>query len=175
MFRVLWAGNILTTIALKKCALWHTWHNNLPEGGWGTIKLGFSVFVTRRLDYFWALATIKISPMMYQICQSGLKNFPSKKKLSKICQRLAKFSQSGKIFPKWRIFAQSGLIVFGPVIRVRFWFQLPIDGLVKVLDAFQGQLEVVLSKDGLGFGKLLEKINSVSLSTFNVESISWWK
>ena len=99
MFRVLWAGNILITISLKKCALWHTWHNNLPEGGWGTIKLGFSVFVTRRLDYFWALATIKISPMMYQICQSGLKNFPSKKKLSKICQRLAKFSQSGEFSP----------------------------------------------------------------------------
>ena len=48
----------------------------------------------------WPLATIKISPIMYQIFQSRLKRLCQiQNKLSEICQRIVKFCQSGEISP----------------------------------------------------------------------------
>ena len=44
-----------------------------------------------------------------------------------------------------------------PVVGVGARVQLPGDGLVEVLDALQGELEVVLGQDSLRFGKFLKK------------------
>ena len=58
----------------------------------------------------WPFAIMKIGPIMSQISQSQLRN-----KLSKICQRLVNFCQSGEISPN---------LVTLPIIHVSVsWFK----------------------------------------------------
>ena len=56
-------------------------------------------------DYFfniWSLATMKIRPLMSQICQSRLSILPNKEKIVKNLPRIC------KLLPKWRNFTKSG-------------------------------------------------------------------
>ena len=52
-----------------------------------------STSVTRWFDYFSIFATLKIRPILSQICQNRLSILPSKKP-AKICQRLGNFCKS---------------------------------------------------------------------------------
>ena len=60
----------------------------------------------------WLFATMQISPLMSQICQSRLSICQKRNKLSKNCQRLVNFCQSGKISPNLVTLSEALLLSF---------------------------------------------------------------